>query len=428
MNAYSFIQYQAIAEPVFIPAAIAVPSLDSWFVEAQQPLQEIAPAQQPDTITYVPSLGQFPIPELSWEGIYPAHVDDIPRLQHNYEFHFWNTETPTAEVIPSMDSWFVEAQQPVQKLIPTIQPDAITYIPALGQFPIPESSWEGVYPNRIEDIARLQHGYEFHFWNTETPSAVVVPSMDSWFQELQQPLQSIIPAIQPDSLTYIPSLGQFSIPELSWEGKAPVRIDDILRLQYLNEGHFWNPETPVFVPPLDSWFKETQQSLQEITPAQQPDAITYMPSLGQFPIPELAWDGTFPASVDGVPQLQYLHEWHFWHPETLVVVPPLDSWFVEVQQPQPGDPTQQPDPTTYLPAVPQFPVPELSWDGEYPERVDGVPQTQYLYSTHFWHPETPAAVVLAGKVLTLTDETLRRSALAAEVLRRSIFDSETFDS
>ena len=250
------------------------------------------------------------------------------------------------------------------------------------------------------------------------PVAVAVPSMDSWFVEAQQPLREIVSAQQPDAITYVPALGQFSIPESSWEGIYPERVDDIPRLQYLNEGHFWNTDTPISVPSLDSWFQEVQQPLQPILPTQQPDAITYVPALGQFPIPESSWEGTFPASVDTVPQLQYLHEWHFWHPETPVVVPPLDSWFVEVQQPQLADPTQQPDPTTYLPAVPQFPVPELSWDGEYPERVDSVPQLQYLYSTHFWHPETPAAVALIGKVFTLTSETLTSPG----------FDSETLDS
>jgi len=335
VNERETIQYQPYTEPVVVPTAVVVPSMASWFVEAQQPYPAELVAEQPDSLVYVPATGQFPIPELSWLPVYPDYLPDAELLAPQQPDAFVYIPATGQFPIPEL-SWLPVIPDFYLGLIEPTYPDPFTYIPATGQFPIPEHSWKPQFPDYVDDIPRLQYLHDWLFWYPNTPIVIVVPPMDSWWRPAPDPYPAIIEPTYPNSFTYIPATGQFPIPELSWLPVAPEHIDDINRLQHLYPWFFWHPEieVPPVIPSMDSWWVPTEEPYPAELVAEQPDSLVYIPAVGQFPVPELAWAPVAPEHVDDLERLQHLYPWLFWHTE--IPVDPsvsMDSWFQETEQP-----------------------------------------------------------------------------------------------
>lgn len=240
-------QYEPLVQPLFEEAPIPAPPMDTWFVEAQQPLVIEEVREQPDSFDFTVAPQHFPVDSVTWQGWSPERIDDILREEYLLDWLSWHPDTPVPAI--PMDSWFQETQQPTPGLKPVQHPDSFDVTATPQHFPVPEESWKGYAPERVDDLRPVQH---------------------------------------PDAFNHTFTPGEFGIPEMSWLGYQPTTIDDIPREEYLFEWHAWHTDTPVVdvSPNMDSWFMEAQLPTIETQP-EQPESIFYVINPADFVIPPI---------------------------------------------------------------------------------------------------------------------------------------------
>ncbi len=186
------------------------PPMDSWFVEAQQPVLPDPVHEQPDSFDFTVAPQHFPVDSESWKGEAPERIDDLRPVQHPESFDY--TFRPGDFAIPE-ESWRGFYPDHIDDLKPVQQPEASGEYVFTASGAFPELSWLGYQPATIDDIPREEYLFEWHAWHTDTPVVDVAPSMDSWFMEAQLPTIETQPE-QPESIFYVINPADFVIPPI----------------------------------------------------------------------------------------------------------------------------------------------------------------------------------------------------------------------
>jgi hypothetical protein len=283
--------------------------------------------------------------------------------------------------------------------------------------PVPSLAWSPEYPDRIDGKAGLHASrQQSQAWAPQT----IAPPSSSWAPEYADRIdRRAVLASQQQAIAYQPALGQFPVTPLAWAAEYPDRITPPqARLQGSQDAAAALRADVVSTPTL-SWIPiYPDRILRAALLPHQQLSVAYVPALGQFSVPALSWAAQYPAQNQRRPlPIQGLRS------EPLIIIaapaPPL-SWAATYPDRIDGRrfPASEQVSHAYVPAVGQFPVPFLSWKGDFPAQfLRPLPRQQFNELADFSTQITPPALIGDVIVATAVPTVRARTAPMLEVHR-----------
>lgn len=310
----------------------------------------------PDTFQYPakaeppPGLPDFPIPDLSWLGIYPDQTYALPRIEAALHPSIFYTHAVPNLPIPEL-SWkalYPDIVYGLSRVESSLHQDLFLTL-AVPDFPVPETSWHGIYPDELPIIQSVLH---------EPPAFVFEPEPQVFMEWSVQDVDVDFPQVYPmvDYQLLIP-VSDLPIPELSWKALYPDQVYGLPRIEAaLHESLFLTQAVPSLPVPDLSWkaiYQEEVYGLERRESALH-EIFFSTNAVPDFPVPELSWKALYPEEVYGLRNEAALDEFIF-----------------------------------YTHAVPDFPVPDTSWLAQYPDEFFTIHRTPHEPATYINVEATP---------------------------------------
>jgi hypothetical protein len=357
------VQYQSAAAPVLVVTEVVPDQFYPSYPDRIDKLEFLPHQQQFFAHSTEPFVAELP----ERPPFYPDRIDRLEVHASDVPFFF----SPEEKLIPS----HISERPPVyperidRKEVHPSQVPSFFFTFALAQLPVPDLSWKGVYPDKVDPVVSLATASQRAHFGPEREPTVAAPDL-SWEPQYEDIVRSLKTIDTSSQKAYFAPEKDFPPRVSEWEPDYQDHIDalvfNVSQQQFLAQ-----PEELVQPPTVDSWAPTYPGYINVEDPVPKFEPFFFTFALAQLPVPDLSWKPTYPSKIDPLVSLDVSNQQFIAIPEELVQPPTLDGWkpsYPDRIEPPAAlashaqraffIPERQPDP------------PELSWSPVYPNRVD----------------------------------------------------------